>query len=682
MPRRFYPLLASCLLLGACSENLGPAPPDGGSVVAVLRESVAGPRTDRVGTQLAVAGGAVFVGSDAGLFHFVHDAPSDWSPAHGGYITPDLSERAGGVRELTAADAGRRVFFRGAVAGLDALVVSEDGGRFFARLDRPDALLVTVDAISIAPPGAWGASGAWIAVQGARAFVRAIGDEAWQARLMPRAPLAVVGVCADAEGRLAVAVETGVPAAWTVWAAADESAELSATGLTPDSAILDIAFRQGGICVATASGIELADVAWVSWPGVTVLIAALEAFSGEVGWALVGRRGDGSLALATGFGPAVVSAAVALPRDDVVDVSGSGGDARVLFADGSSFAGNGPVDPWMGVEIDLSAAAVDGSVLAVGHFRSGEIYTGPVGDPEGFASLGAPLRASTPREILYGPAPGGGLYVASFGVYRTDPPSPVWSDRNNGFFSYDPGFFGGPFPVSALATLDDGRQFWAGGINGEGPYRSLDGGLSWARVHDGLGEPGSYLAEAGLPLVSQVQAFASDATGQTWMAGFRGGAFWLEASTDRWQQLSAGLPMVDGSTLDSCCPVPGESEVDLRDLLRTGDGSLLAATGWGIYRLPAGASRWELRSTGLFNLDVQQLLRHPDDSATVVAATRGRAESPDWLFLTRDSGRTWFPVRGRLDGRNPIELVWSDPSRLEIIALLEAQGAWRMELKP
>jgi hypothetical protein len=124
------------------------------------------------------------------------------------------------------------------------------------------------------------------------------------------------------------------------------------------------------------------------------------------------------------------------------------------------------------------------------------------------------------------------------------------------------------------------------------------------------------------------------------------------------------------------------TEVDVRDLVATDDGSLLAATGWGVYRLQSGESEWRARSTGLFNLDVTRLLVHPRDRGLILAACRGRPDAPDWLFLTEDAGRTWFPVDSRLRGRVPVDLDWTDPDRLGIVVLLQALGAWRMELDP
>lgn len=685
MPRSSWILALALLTPGGCSDNLGPAPPDGGRVVRVAAESVAGPRTDRVGQRVAVSGSSILVGTDSGLFRFSTANAGRWSPVHGGYLTPDLIQRVGNISELEIGAQGDLIFFRGAVATLDALVVSSDGGEFFDRLDRPDALLTTVDAIGIAPAGRLGEGGAWLAVQGGRVFHRGLDSAAWEARLMPRAPVEVHDVAADSAGRIGVGVASPTAADFTVWVSQGPGEDFTASGLVLESRVLALAFPSTSPepWVATAAGIRREAATVVSWPGTLVEHAALDGSGGDPDWALVGRRADGELALARGSGPAVVVTSQVVPAGDVADLDLSGDVVRVLFRDGSSWSAEGTVDPYGGVEVDLWSVATGspGEGLAAGQFRTGEVYQGPVRDPDGFSTRGTPLRASAPRRMLFDPLVEDALFVASFGLYRSDPQSSIWEERNTGFFSYDPAFFAGPFPVSAFEILDDG-SFWVGGVSGDGPYRSRDAGLSWLRVHEGLGEPGSYLQEFGLPLVSQVRGFAVDGAGAVWMGAFRGGAFRLDAASDRWEQQSAGLPRVDGSIHDSCCPVPGESEVDVRDLVATEDGALLAATGWGIYRLPAGASRWEPRSVGLFNQDVQELLRHPGDSATVVAATRGRKDAPDWLYFTEDAGRTWFPVRGRLVGRNPIDLAWSDPARLEIVVLMEAQGVWRMELSP
>jgi hypothetical protein len=679
-------VIAGCsllLLLGACSENLGPAPPDGGRLVAVRQEAFAGPRAERTGLAISLAGQAVLVGTDGGVFRFDADRPSDWYPVHGGYLTSDSEARVGVVRDLQMTADGRRIFFRGELGISDALIASPDGGDFFTRLPRPDALLTAVDAIGIAEPGALGPEGAWLTVQGGRAFVRAVGAESWSDRLLPRAPAEVAAVIADSTGRIAVAVAASSSTDWTLWASQGPDADVAETGVALDGPALAIAWHRASLLVATLTGIHDATGQLVSWSGAEVLFASIDGAGSQFAWALVARLADSTLAIATGEGPGVAGQPTALPPGTAAAVIRSGDRTRVLYDDGSTWGASGGVDPYRGVELNLLSLAVRpaSSSLAVGQLRTGEIFQGPASDPDAFGTRGTPLRASAPRKIVFDPLVEDALFVGSFGVYRSDPQTATWQERNTGFFSYDPGFFAGPFPVSAFVALSD-EDLWVGGINGDGPYRSVNGGQTWQRVHEGLGQPGSYLTEPGLPLVTQVRGFARDQDGRVWMGGFRGGAFRLDPSTDIWEEFSAGLPKVNGVALDSCCAIPGETEVDVRDLAVLGDGTLLAATGWGIYALTPGATRWKIRSIGLFNMDVHRLLRHPGDSATVLAASRGREDAPQWLFLTEDGGRTWFPVDSRLRGRTAVDLAWSDPARMEIVALLEAQGAWRLELDP
>jgi hypothetical protein len=668
------------VLIAACSENLGPAPPDGGRVVGVRTESVSGPRTPRLGTVLGSGGGAVFVGTDAGLFRFAH--PASWSPVHGGFLNAENVSRAGVVEELALDRGGRRVFFRGVIGPSQVLVASVDGGHVFSRLERPDALLTEVDRLGIAPAGDLGPDGAWLVVQGGRTFSRSIAVENWNEYVMPAAPLAVSHVAASADGWIGVAVAHPGESDWTFWSGRADAGQLDVTGTVLESRPLAMIWSSGELVAATASGVGTATTPLVRWPGAVIEHADLVDLDGQLEWALVGRLSDGSLALASGSGAGEVAGRRALDFEDVVGVTRTGSGAIVLRADASVSDGLAQ-HPYGGTEVDLfSVASRPGSDrYAAGHTRTGEIYQGRVADPLDFATRGTPLRASAPRRIIFDPAVEDALFVGSFGVYRSDPLSASWQERNTGFFSYDPGYFAGPFPVSAFDVVGSG-EFWVGGTNGDGPYRSVNAGTNWERVHEGLGEPGSYLAEPGLPLVTQVQAFTTGGDGAIWMGGFRGGVFRLEPGTDLWEQRSAGLPRIDGVPHEGCCPVPGVSEVDVRDLVALDDGSLLAATGWGVYRLPRDAERWELRSTGLFNRDVTRLLRHPSDGSTVVAGARGRPEAPDWLFVSEDAGRTWFAVASRLLARTAVDLAWSDPAALELVVLLEAQGLWRMELDP
>ena len=80
-------------------------------------------------------------------------------------------------------------------------------------------------------------------------------------------------------------------------------------------------------------------------------------------------------------------------------------------------------------------------------------------------------------------------------------------------------------------------RLWLGAAVGDGVYRSVDGGLNWGRVHDGLGAPGGLEGEDGLSGITDVRAFAfHDA--EIWMAGYRGGVYWLNGAAAAWVQSS------------------------------------------------------------------------------------------------------------------------------------------------
>ena len=76
---RLLPVLAAWLAVG-CSENLGPAPPDGGIRAAVRAEGPVAPPVARTATSMAVNGDVHWLGTDAGLHRYADG--TGWWPAH------------------------------------------------------------------------------------------------------------------------------------------------------------------------------------------------------------------------------------------------------------------------------------------------------------------------------------------------------------------------------------------------------------------------------------------------------------------------------------------------------------------------------------------------------------------------------------------------------------------------
>jgi len=276
-----------------------------------------------------------------------------------------------------------------------------------------------------------------------------------------------------------------------------------------------------------------------------------------------------------------------------------------------------------------------------------------------------------------------GIFASGFGVNYHDPGSSTWETRNEGQSSYNCDiFFRGPVLVHDLAARRTPvEEIWLGAIIGDGPYRSRDAGRTWLPVHGGLGPNGTCEAGPGLMGISQARSFAFTDS-RVFMGGFVGGAWELDESTSEWSQVNEGLPDVFGDVVDSCCFDPSTRSVDIRELVALDDGTLLAATGWGIHRREPGATRWTASNSGLDNFDVYRLVPLPGDSSFVLAGCSGKVDVPRWLFLSRDAGRSWDAVDTGLLARQVSQLVWSDPSRLEAVAVLDFSGAWRLRLDP
>jgi hypothetical protein len=313
----------------------------------------------------------------------------------------------------------------------------------------------------------------------------------------------------------------------------------------------------------------------------------------------------------------------------------------------------------------------------------GDVYFGEPDQP--MISLGRGAN-SVARALLADPVSNTGVFSGTYGGLLLRPghdPGGSWVDRSQGQASYDVLDPTAPVRVQTLAVApDDAGHLWLGAIQNDGPYESLNGGFLWSRVHAGLGIPYSIAGENGLPAATQVRAFVFPRD-ETWMGTYRGGVWSLDSGLSRtWRQRNRGLPSLEGVPVDTCCFEPLAVQVDVRDLVELQSGELLAATGWGVYRDDHAGGAWQASGDGLTNGDIFALAVHPDRAQWVVAAARGTSSNPDWLFLSQDGGRHWNPVASRLRARFAEDVVWSDPARLEIVAILAGSGAWRMEIAP
>ena len=677
--RRFAVLLFVPTCFG-CTENFGEPPVLGGRVGVRGAESI-GPVLSRAPIALGQAQGRLWMATDRGVYRIGwQNATAVWTGEHPGYVTPQGDASPQFLQDIHVAPSGRRIVHNVAI-GIGQqdmlLFVSEDGGARYRNVGRPRIETRGVDHILALDASAGLPEGGFLAVQGAVVYRLTAGSDIWQEWPLPELPLSIDAVGQAASGAALLAVTTA--AGSEVWiAAGDFTRALFST----NEALLAVSAAASGQVVAL-SATELRRDA-ESWPlasGETILAARLlPSAGGPIRYAIWSDRG-----LRSGVVGVSLATPVAAPRVIAPIAPAILGELTLLVTPSGDllrYAG-GRFDevPFAGADLWWSALSVDrraGETLLLGNRNTGRVHRLRPG--EAWEDLRASLLNSRAKFVAPNAQLDDSLWLGSFGLYRFELSSGmtpyVWQKRTSGMQSY---LLLGTEDLMEMQTIafdpQDALHIWTGATEGNGPYESHDGGLSWSRVHGGLGTPGSVFDEDGLPNCSQVRAFVLE-WGETWMASFRGGIF--ELLDDAWQQRNTGLPDVAGAVLDSCCYQPLERVVDVRDLLPTRQGGLLAATGFGIFRDDERNGTWAASSAGITNSDLFALAAHPTRPEWILAAGRGSFTAADWLFVSLDDGRSWQPVDAGPVAVFATDVQWL--SGLSCVAILDGRGALRLEL--
>jgi len=671
------------LTLAGCSENFG-TPPIAGTRVPTRAQAAVGPVVSRVPVGMSGGGETVVLGTDRSIFRVRVDGDqARWTSEHPGFVTDEGAASPQFVQTL-ASDAGTGLYLHdtavGGGQGDHFLFASSDGGVRYGALGRPDPLERRIHHIAVVGPGELFARGAYLAVQDVQIWAREVDGQTWSSASTPNTA-ANIDAIASIGGDIVVGVQ--VASGGELWKSRDDALELEAVATADRGPWIAVGFAADGTPAGvTATAVVVGEDVFqlpIGWgakqarfaSGGKLVILGADAISDGVFFVQSGQDVGSALRLpepAADFAPVYDGTTTWLIAEDFGLLRH---DARGF----RRFEFEGRDSWWTAIVADtrepgqVAMATRNSGAVYRGSARGGWVNTGELANPN-----------STPQMLAVDRRTATGLWLGSFGLYFQEE-GQDWAARTTGMSSY---LQDQALDLLAMSTLavdpEDPTHIWSGAAEGNGPYESFNGGLSWTPRHDGLGVPGSVFGEDGLPDATQVRRFVFDG-GHTWMATFRGGVWELQPDSS-WGQVNEGLPDFDGTPVDSCCYETLVHEVDVRDLLVLDDASLLAATGWGIYLDEGANDRWTNSSVGLSNSNIVSLAQHPDRADWILAAARGDNQLADWLFLSTDAGRQWRPVDTGRPYAPVLDAVWSDPSRLQVVAILDGMGAWTMELMP
>ncbi len=671
--------MLACLVLVGCSENFGIPPVPPGTLVLPTSEGSVGPVFARSGVSLAGGPDVFFVGTNSGLFRAdVSSAEAVWTPAHPGKITDNGEPAFFSIDGLDVDASGSVVVFESSLgAADDEVYLSLNRGDSFDNVRIPNLILRDVDRVGALSPSDAHPDGSCVVVQFPEVHVWDTVAADWRESMLPWVPEQIGPVSSSREHVVVAAFRDSL---WRFLISADGGVTFVESTISTDQTLLDAAIGPSGqVVYATASGVVVGGTTHAG----TFIAIDVRHLAGAFRFA---GLTPGSNSLVQGIVGGVAGAALELtfPVADEGLVATAGGGAAMSRVDGMLAICGSTCG-----EREFRGRDLLWTALAADPREPGFVYLGRrdnrvrYGDAQGeMIDLGTPRFPSLLQSILPDVNTAQGVFVGSYGVhYRPDHAlGGVWEERVAGQDSYLQ-ILGPGSPVQPIAMERDpgGDVIWMGTSEGDGVYRTNNEALLWERMNDGFGPPG--VGEDGLATVPRVTAFAFDRS-EVFIGSLRGGVWTLDSSDNSWSQMNTGLPDAMGVPVDSCCFDVADTNVDVRDLVALDDGTLLAATAWGVFRRGRSASAWSFSGDGITSSDLFALAPHPTDSDLIVAGGRGTPMNPAWLFLSDDGGQSWLPVGSSLLARFASDIVWSNPDRSELVVLLQGSGAWRLDLDP
>jgi photosystem II stability/assembly factor-like uncharacterized protein len=303
----------------------------------------------------------------------------------------------------------------------------------------------------------------------------------------------------------------------------------------------------------------------------------------------------------------------------------------------------------------------------------------PIFDSEPTQSIGAIAVAPSDPKIIY-VASGEGLHRPDLsvgnGVYRSNDGGQTWMHLALDDSQQIPSIAVDPRDANRVYAAVLGHPY--GPSSQRGLYRSLDGGVTWAKVLDqGENTGASFVRIDPFDAQTLYAGFWNARSGpwedKTMFNGPHGGLFKSTDGGDHWRPLTEGLPL-GLSQLDVAVAPSARGRLYATVATSTNPAAQAgAAASTGVYRSDDGGEHWHVATTDprpgmrIGGGDLSILAVDPKNADVVYSASIVTMKSTD-------GGSHWVSFKGA-PGGDDYQAIWISPDDAEHIALVGDQGS-------